>query len=544
MRISTRVPTTAQLRALESAWIESCHSDWGLVLMETAGRHVAERALSLWQDETRPVVVICGPGNNGGDGLVAARYLKLWSIPVSVWFLEPQKPKTGPTESSINRAVAEKTGVPIHIITNGNLPDLDSQLANCALIVDALLGTGLDRKVEGLTCELIDLINRSGKAVLAVDVPSGVHSDNGQIMGCSVRSDETVTFGYLKAGLLHYPGASLCGRITLVDIGLPSLEQFELIGKEEWWLTTADWVSNHLVPRAADAHKGRCGQLLTIAGSAGMSGAAILSSKSALRAGAGLSILATPKSLVTQLPPQEVIYKGIAETVAGTISSAAIGDLEEYLEQCTAVVLGPGLSADADTVRFVHSLLNLIDKPCVLDADALNAIALNRQVFPEQADKFILTPHPKELSRLTGLSTAEIQADRTDAALSAACQFGCTVILKGARTVIAHPDGDVFINPTGNSGMATAGSGDVLSGVLGGLLAQGMDTFAAAVAAVYIHGASGDLAASELGEIGIVAGDIMSCIPTVVSQLSCGKFTGSRFEQELFGTDEVAESSN
>ena len=269
-----------------------------------------------------------------------------------------------------------------------------------------------------------------------------------------------------------------------------------------------------------------------------MSGASFLAAKSALRVGAGLSYLATPKSLIGQLPPQEVIYYGLAETGAATIAPQAVSDVEAHLERCSALVLGPGISSNVETIEFVQKLVQKVKKPCVVDADGLNAVAHNVACWPKPAENFVLTPHPKELSRLIGSSAADIQSDRISAAQKAATKFGCTVVLKGAHTVVAGPGQDVqrvYINPTGNSGMATAGSGDVLSGIIGGLLAQGVAPFEAAVAGVYIHGAAGDMAAQELGAASTVAGDIMTFVPAMIQKLRNGEYRGSTLEVQLIG---------
>jgi NAD(P)H-hydrate epimerase len=536
MKISTVVPGTAQLRAHEAHWIKTCHRDWGLVLMEAAGRQAAEQVVSLWQETPGQIIVFCGRGNNGGDGLVVARYLTLWDLPVSV-FMAAGKPKAVAerNESTVNYEIAARLGIEIREIDENNLAQADAALMDAEVVVDALLGTGLDRPVEGLLGKLIALINASGKRVMAIDLPSGLNSDTGQIMGCAVQAEETVTFGYLKGGLLHYPGASLCGRLRLVDIGLPRFDELKdsPVEAPQTWLTTAEWLRNQVPERPSDSHKGTFGNLLTVAGSSGMSGASILASKSALRAGCGLSILATPESLVKQLPPQEVIYRKLPETKECTIDSSAVEEVAAMLESFSACVLGPGLTTNDQTVKFVHGLLPRITLPCVIDADGLNAIAADPSVFPKKGANFVLTPHPKELSRLIGQSVGEIQADRRAAALKGAHRFGCTVVLKGAHTVTADHKGRVHINPTGNSAMATAGAGDVLSGIIGGLLAQGMEPFEAAVAGVYIHGAAGDLAAQEVGESGIVASDIMAFVPPFLSHLHNGQYQGSPLELSL-----------
>lgn len=538
MSDEARVLTTQQLRRLEASWIKACDPSWGLVLMELAGRQAAEFAASLLADRGRRTVVLCGLGNNGGDGLVVSRYLKLWGFPVTVWQMDAAGKSFNPrNEAVINKTVAENLGLAIQPVSRDSLPAVKALLDEADLIVDALLGTGLDRPLEGLTAELIQLINETGKPVLSIDLPSGVHSDTGQIMGCAVQAVATVTFGYLKAGLLHHPGAALCGRLKLLDIGLPR-ESYALYGQDgspQWWLSNCRWVREHLPQRPAHAHKGVFGRLLTVAGSAGMSGASLLASKSALRAGCGLSILATPQSLVTQLPPQEVIFVGLPETEAVSIAPHALDVLKEKIPSFEAFILGPGLSTHKLTVAFVHDFVSTLDKPCVIDADALNALALKPELLQGRYHPFVLTPHPRELSRLIGLSVAEIQADRGQAALKAASMFNSTVVLKGAHTVIATPDARMHINPTGNSAMATAGSGDVLSGIIGGLLAQGLEPPAAAIVGTYLHGAAGDRAAGAIGCAGVVAGDIMDMVPAVITGLHTGAFSGSTLEQEIFG---------
>lgn len=534
MRVPTRIPTTAQQRCQEAAWIQSCHGHWGLVLMELAGRSAAEVALALFEENPGPVSIFCGRGNNGGDGLVVARYLHLHGIPVSVYMI--QAAGSLREECAVNKAIAEKLGITVLYVDPADLSPLHAVLAESGVVVDALIGTGLDRPVEGAYRAVIDAINGSGKAVLAIDLPSGINSDTGQVMGSAVRAYATVTFGYLKAGLLCYPGADHAGIISVVDIGLPALDAdlVALSDNARWWLTTANFVRASLPARPAESHKGTFGYLLTVAGSLGMTGASVLAAKSALRAGVGYSILATPRTLVSHLPPQELVCRPLPETAALSISPDAIPVLVDELEKVDAVILGPGVSQNADTVRFVQEFLGKIDKPCLIDADGLNAIAQNRDCWPKEAAHFVLTPHPKELSRLTGLSTGEVQSNRIAAAQKASAAFGCTVVLKGARSVIANGD-QVFINPTGNSGMATAGAGDVLSGVIGALLAQGVDPVSAAVCGTYIHGAAGDFAADELGEDGTVAGDLMTFVPPVFSKLRSGEFRG-RLEAQLFGS--------
>ena len=521
MRLPSRIPTTAQLRELEASYIKKCDARWGQTLMEIAGRGAAEMALSIWQDNPGDVVVFCGRGNNGGDGMVAARYLHLWEVPVSVVLLPSDKSaaefEMTTEESNTNRALVQHFGIPI---TTGN--ELPSDVFP-TLILDALLGTGITRDVKDDFRSAIDSINDSGAEVLAIDLPSGIDSDSGQIRGAAVKADHTVTFGYLKPGLLNEPGGGLAGEITLVDIGLPDLgDKRPLIQ-----LAVSEWIREVLPERPADSHKGTYGTILTIAGSLGMMGATLLASESALRVGGGLSLLAVPHSLLSQLPPKEVIYRALPETEGNSISLKALDKLDDDLEKATAIILGPGISTEKETVQFVQKFVSeklaALKKPCVIDADALNALSQSKKSLIGKDNKIVLTPHPKELSRLMDVSTDEIQSDRIAWAQKAADKFKCIVVLKGARTVVADYEGLVFINPTGNAGMATAGAGDVLSGTIGGLLAQGMDPIDAAVCGVYLHGFAGDLAAREIGEAGLLAGDISRALPYALSAIKRGQ---------------------
>ncbi|HMY03562.1 MAG TPA: NAD(P)H-hydrate dehydratase [Candidatus Obscuribacter sp.] len=536
-----RVPTTKQIRALESAWIKSVEetaaTNWGQVLMEVAGRAASHCTLSIWNENPGHVAIFAGTGNNGGDGMVVARYLNLWGIPASVFIVGEGEMTTA--EARTNKKLLER--LDIEIVQLSGQEDLEDALESIAsgatVIVDAIFGTGLSRDVGGIHRTVIDAINNSARPVLSIDIPSGINSDNGRIMGAAVRADQTVTFGYLKAGLLTFPGAEYAGQLSLVDIGLPdfsetfvqqlNLDKDSADNGSQIWLTTCGAVQGIMPFRPTNSHKGTFGQLLTIAGSLGMSGAGVMAAASALKIGAGLSYLSTARSLIVGLPTHEIVYKPLSETTAQSISQEAVAEVLPLIDGVQAVVLGPGLSQNHDTVSFVLSLIDIISKPCVIDADGLNALAQNPEVLLGQAPRrFVLTPHPRELSRLTGQSVEVIQSDRIGAALAAARKFGSVVVLKGHYSVIASPTGQVFINPTGNSGMATAGAGDVLSGMIGGLMAQGLPPFDAAVAGVYLHGKAGDLAANrpELAgaQASLVATDILAHIPFALASLQAG----------------------
>jgi NAD(P)H-hydrate epimerase len=524
----SRILSSSQLRELEASWIKRAHKSWGLVLMEVAGLNAAQIAASLY-DGQGGVTVFCGRGNNGGDGLVVARHLMRWQIPVSVFMVESGSKSAHPdSECAINKQILEASGLEVNHLSANDLEPARSAIARSGLVIDALLGTGLDRQVEGVYSEVINLINESSDTVLALDVPSGINSNSGQVMGVAVQASATVTFGHLKAGLLHYPGAEYAGAIELIDIGLPAEEP---PAGPRWWLATYQQVADWLVPRVSDAHKGTFGRLLCIAGSSSMTGAAMLSARTSLRAGTGITVLATAKSVIGSLPAEEIIYRPVDATEFGTISPAALSDLEHESELSTALLIGPGLSSNVETIRFVQDFLRNVKQPCIVDADALNAIAQDKQFSLTAGEEVVFTPHPKELSRLLGIGVGEIQADRMTAAEKARDKFSCNIVLKGAHTVVATVTGDSYIIPCGNSGMATAGSGDVLSGIIGAFLAQGMPAHNAAVAGAYVHAAAGDLAAFTYGEDGMVASNIMESVPMVLADLRAHEFTGTELEQ-------------
>ncbi len=536
-----RILTTAQVRALEAAWIKNCHENWGMVLMELAGLGASKLLLELMEGMPAAVTVVCGRGNNGGDGLVLARHLYRTGLDLEVFILGNSSNLS--KDNEINRDILASMGVEINYLNENNLELLNNAILQTSAIVDSMLGTGIDREVDGLYATVIDMINESGRPVLAIDIPSGVNSDSGQIMGRAIQAAATATFGSIKPGLLCYPGAAHAGEIRVIDIGLPMPENLpeELqdslpqLAIPRWWLATVYDIQENLPERPADSHKGSFGQILLVAGSLGMAGASVMAAKSSLKAGAGIAVLASSKSLLHNLPPEEIIYRGVSETESGSVSLSSLAELELEMERAQIMLIGPGLSSNAETVQLVHELVRKVRVPCVIDADGLNALAQNPKILSEAEGGFIFTPHPKELARLMGLTVKEIQSDRIRSAQEAAKRFGAIIVLKGAHTVVATPDDDVFIIPTGNSGMATAGSGDVLSGVIAGLLAQGMRSTWAAVAGAYIHGAAGDLAAAELGEDGMLASDIMNSVPHILKMLREGSFPGSLLEQSIAG---------
>ena len=382
------------------------------------------------------------------------------------------------------------------------------ELARSDLIVDALFGTGLSRELDTYYKDIITAINGSPALVVAVDIPSGINADTGQSMGAAVRAVETVTFALPKNGHYLYPGAGCTGRLTVVDIGIPQ----ELYAGLKNCVLTPAVVRPLLVDRPADSHKGTFGSVLLVAGSAGMSGAAVLAARAALRGGCGLLYAAVPACIRTVLAAQvpEAITVALPEAAEGSLLPESAALLQERWATCHAVAVGPGWTQATELQSLLNDIITECPLPLVIDADGLNLLAGMPDALARRTAPVVLTPHPGEAARLLGVKTKDIQADRFGSARRLARRFHATVVLKGAHTVVAEPDGTIAVNTTGNSGLATAGSGDVLTGLLAALLAQGLDTASAARLAVFLHGLAGDLAAAEVGERSLLAGDVVN----------------------------------
>ncbi|HHX39457.1 MAG TPA: NAD(P)H-hydrate dehydratase, partial [Armatimonadetes bacterium] len=494
----------AQSRSIDRRTIEEIGIP-SLVLMENAGLAVVATARETLGDVVgRTIVAFCGKGNNGGDGLVVARHLHRQGARVRVLLAAPREEFSGDAE--IQARIATNLGVPITQVRAAD--EAAELLAEADLAIDALLGTGTRGEVTGLVGDLIDLLNRSNVPAIAVDIPSGLHAGTGMPCGRCVRAHATVTFGVMKRGLALYPGAALAGKVVLAPIGIPT----DAIAAEGIGVTLVEAeAARALLPRRdAWAHKGSSGSVLVVGGTAGMTGAATLAALSVLRVGGGLVRLAVPKSLngILETKATEAITLPVAETEARSFASEGLRQLVEVADASECVAVGPGLGRHPETARAVLEWLPGVKAPLVLDADALNALADCPEVFGQLQAPAVITPHPGELSRLLGQTVAGIQADRIAAAEEAARRFGVVTVLKGAGTVIADPKGPVFINSTGNAAMASAGMGDVLTGAIAGLVAQGLPVTTAAVLGVYLHGLAGDIAADELGGPGILAGDV------------------------------------
>jgi NAD(P)H-hydrate epimerase len=386
------------------------------------------------------------------------------------------------------------------------------------VLVDAMLGVGLSSPLKGLYAQVVDMINASGRPVVAVDVPTGIDADTGAVMGTAVKADLTVTMALLKRGLVLYPGAECAGTVRVADIGIPT----EVIEREKITTTVLNRGSvwGILGSRKPDAHKGDFGHLMVVAGSPGKAGAAVMTAKSALRTGAGLVSVATPTSLVPII--QQQVFESMcipsAESIDGTIGIGAENELLKAASKMSACAIGPGLSTHYETVQMVRNFLQQITVPVVIDADGLNAIAGALDILKRIKVPVIMTPHPGEMARLSGIPTADVQKDRIGITEEFAEKYNVTLVLKGAGTVIATPQGHVYVSSTGNPGMATGGTGDALTGMIGSFLAQGYASHQAACLAVYLHGRAGDLAAGEKGEAGMIAGDLIDKIPQAIKE--------------------------
>jgi hydroxyethylthiazole kinase-like uncharacterized protein yjeF len=487
----------------------------GMVLMENAAAAVMTAMEKFFDglDGVR-VGILCGKGNNGGDGLALARRLRIRGVPVRVALLASFDAMKG--EAQVNLSILRKMDV--EIVQNASLRSLTDVLAWSEVIVDALLGIGLSSPLKGAYARAVDLINTSGNPVVAIDIPTGINADTGAVMGSAVKADLTVTMAYLKRGLVLYPGAGYAGTVRVADIGIPS----EAADKEQISvsLLDRDSVRGLIISRSPEAHKGDFGHLMVVAGSPGKAGAAIMAVKGALRAGAGLVSVATPINLVPIIQAQvaEAMCIPSAESIDGTLGIGSEEELLKAMGTKSACAIGPGLSTHYETVQAVRNLIRQLTIPAVIDADGLNALAGVTALLKRVKAPVVLTPHPGEMGTLLGIPSDDVQRDRIAAASEFARKHNVTVVLKGAATVVATPHGWVFINATGNPGMATGGTGDVLTGMIGGLLAQGYSASQAACLGVYLHGLAGDFAVQDKGEPSMIAGDLIEKIPQAFNE--------------------------
>jgi len=491
----------------------------GMVLMENAGRGAAALAAELLGDRRR-LAVVAGPGNNGGDGFVIARHLLNLGYRVTTYVAVAREKYKGDALSNLELLEAMQPEI-VPVTGAEEVEGLELRLRHDGFVVDALLGTGVTREVDGHLGDLIDAINAAGVPVLAVDLPSGLDADTGRPWGKAVEALATATFGHFKRGLVLLPGAALAGDVRVVSIGVPGS-----VSDRAGWDGQVIFESRMralVAPRDADAHKGTFGHLLLLAGTRGKTGAAALAGLTAMRVGTGLVTVATTAAaqpiLESRCPP-ELMTEAIIESGSSPLNDGVIARMQRLLAGKKALAVGPGIGTAKGMSALVMELLQTAALPTVVDADGLNILAADPDAARAVQAPLVLTPHPGEMARMLGRKVPEVQQDRIGAARAAADRYEAVIALKGARTVIAAPDGQVFVNPTGNPGMGSGGMGDVLTGAIGGFLAQGLAPLDATLLGVYLHGLAGDRAAARLGEPGLIASDLIAEIPPILKDWS------------------------
>jgi len=472
------------------------------LLMENAGRAVAAALRRRFPEVQRPLIV-CGAGNNGGDGFVVARVLRDWDDRIAPIVLALGEAKRRSPEAQSNLELLLNSDV--EVVVGTGVKEIESSLGRCDLILDAVLGVGLRRPVEGALAGTLRALGEGGRPVLALDLPSGISSDTGEPLGSALEADLVVTLGLPKLGLVLRPRPH---EIWVADIGLPRAAVEACRVRQH--LLTRETVAALLPERLAVGHKGTFGHVLVVAGSEGKTGAATLAAQGALRSGAGLVTACVPRSLnpIFEVKLTEAMTLPVEDAGRGRLEDDALDMLLREASERDALVLGPGMGNHAGTVRLLERMLPEIRTPLVVDADGLNAFSGRPQALRGPGPR-VLTPHPGEAARLLERNGAEIQSERVAAARELAERAACVVVLKGARTVIASAEGQVTVVASGGPGLASGGTGDVLAGVIGGLLAQGLPEFAAASAGAYLHGVAGDLGPSAGG----LAGDVAERIP-------------------------------
>jgi len=509
--------TASEMRELDQQTIQNFGIP-GMVLMENAGRTAIDYFCHIYSDILdKRIGVLCGSGNNGGDGFVMARYLLSAGIDTIIYLCTSEKKLKGDAKINYDRLVAMNAPV-IEIIDDltfhKNLINLETR----NIWIDALLGTGLRSDVRGVYQSIIKWLNRTYQSVFSVDIPSGLNADTGYPCGICVNAEATITFGHVKIGLVMPTGSKYCGELAVADIGIPETISVEF--NLNHYLLDFGNVSDRLLYRAPEAHKGTTGHVLVVGGSTGKTGACAMTAQSAMRIGCGLVTLGIAQSLNAILETQlmEVMTLPLPEEKPGILGPSALDLLMKASTGKKCMAIGPGIGRDPKTVELVLYLIQESTVPMVIDADALNAISDHLEVLQKAKSPIILTPHPGEMSRLTDLSVKEIQSDRVGISRKFATDHNVYLVLKGEKTIVAHPDGMLAINPTGNSGMATGGMGDVLTGIIAGVIAQGVEPGQAVETSVFLHGLAGDLMAKHFGYIGFMATDIMEFLPKVLKE--------------------------
>jgi hydroxyethylthiazole kinase-like uncharacterized protein yjeF len=504
-----KLTNTREMRDMDRRAIE----EYGIseeLLMENAGLDAYHVIRNRYTIGTSKFLILCGVGNNGGDGLVVAR--KLHSVGAEIKVLIVGDPAKYSGAALKNFGILSK--LPVDTRRVDSIDAVKDAMSRCNVLVDALFGTGLTREVSGVYRDVILAMNASGKDVMSIDIPSGINGDTGEIMGVAVRAHCTVTFGTPKLGNLLYPGFAHCGLLFVSHISFP--HSLSHSGSVQVEVNTPP----ELPERAKDGHKGTFGDVLFIAGASNYYGAPLFSALSFLKAGGGYARLASPRSLTPFIAVRgsEIVFAPQEETAQGSIALSSRDSLLRLSEQVDMVVIGPGLSLNEETQELVRELAVAVKKPILIDGDGISAIASRPSMLGKREHPTILTPHPGEMSRITGIPVPEVKEKRIELLQEHCRTLSCFIVLKTAHSLIGYPDGRVYINMSGNPGMATAGSGDTLNGAIAAMFGLGLDTGDALRTAVFLHGLSGDLAAGEKGEDGITARDILDFLPQAVKR--------------------------
>jgi ADP-dependent NAD(P)H-hydrate dehydratase / NAD(P)H-hydrate epimerase len=514
-----KIVSAAEMRELDRRAIEDLGIP-SLVLMENAGRTTYQILRREFPALLGEVAVLAGRGNNGGDGFVVARYLANAGLPVAVFLLASIDQVGG--DARVNLDILSRLGIAVQeVLSDADLNPVIHRLAKAGLIVDALLGTGLNSPVKGLMATLIERVNHLRVPVLAVDIPTGLSADTGAVLGVAMQSRVTVTYGWPKLGQIVPPGRDYVGRLWQVDISIPP----SLAREVPLELAEPGELRGLLPPRPFGSNKGTFGHLLVLAGSAGKTGAATLAGEAALRAGAGLVTLGIPSSLndILEVKLTEAMTLPLPETPGvRALGQRALQPVLDFLGEKFTLAIGPGLGTHPETCNLVGRLVHDLPHPMVVDADGINNIAADSGCLEGAAGPRILTPHPGEMARLMGLSIQAVQTRRLEAAREAAAKFKVTLVLKGAQTVVAAPDGRASLNTSGNPALASGGTGDVLTGLIGGFLAQGLTPWDAARLGVYLHGLVADVFVAQHGPRGLIAGDLLRMFHHVLAQFIQG----------------------
>lgn len=496
---------------------------WGIpsaVLMENAGRSAYRLMKERYLNGKKHIFIVCGRGNNGGDGFVMARYALADGFHTKVCLTCKSEDLKG--DAALNMKLYESLGGVI-IESGAHLKAVKEELRDADIIIDAIFGTGLSKPVEGKEKTIIEAVNTSGKPVIAVDIPSGIDGKTGGALGTAVKAIHTYTFGYPKLGQMLYPGTDHRGRLTVIDISIPRFIEDKL--GIDGYVTDGDMLREILRPRASASHKGTNGHVAVIAGSIGKTGAASMTSLAALKIGAGLVTLLIPSSLnaIMEMKLTEVMTYPVEDQGKGYFTRSSYKKILDFVEDKDVIVIGPGLSQEQETMEMVRKLVLDVKKPFIIDADGINAFKGHLDILKKTKNEIVLTPHPGELARIMGITPRDVNADRMGIGKKFVETYKVNLLLKGAPSILFTTNNEVFINPTGNPALAKGGSGDILTGFIGGLVAQGHTIAESTYTGTYLHGYIADRWVESSTDMDLLAGDLLQGLGQAIKELKNGE---------------------